>query len=147
MAKKETVKKAGAREIKPKLPKGALKNIKFSNAENSCLTLTIGGESWSVPANKGDVIFDEITKQGITPEAFKQSDMPVEEFQAYCNQALSAAYHQIPVDIWEDMTADNKSKWKAYLNKIRKLPDTAKLTGIKPGDIDAALKLMPKQPS
>lgn len=147
MAKKEIVKRAGSKEIKPKLPKGELKNVKFSNAEKSCLTLKIGDEEWSISAKKGDVIFDEITRLGITPEGFKQPDMHVLEFEGYCKQVLALSYQKIPVDIWEDMPAASKSKWKTYLNKIRKLPETATLTGIKPGDIDAALKLMPKEPS
>ena len=146
---KESTKKAvkKLKQYKQKVPKGEFKNVRFCDDAKTHVKLTIGSQEWSVPAQIGDPIYDEILKKEITPTDFVQVDMKPEEVATYCDLVLADAYKKVPVDIWDDMAEAKKAKWKTYFNKVRNLPNTANLSGIAVQDVQAVLKLMPKQPT
>lgn len=122
-------------------------NAKYSNANQTKISVDINGVASAVGKNKSNRHYKEMLAQKISITKFTQPKMTKDEFRFYANAELDRVDKEdIPVDLWEGFTAAKKTKFINYKQALRDAPDTVSLTGVKRGDKAAAIAKLPAKP-
>ena len=127
---------------------GKIESAVFANKERTSVDLIIDGEFWTVSQASGDKLWVEIEKQNLKISDYVAPEMSKGEFCAHCKKEIDRIrLKEIPMDIWDDLTDAQKSKWKNHIKALKDLHNSVNLKGIAPGDTVAVKSKLPKLPN
>jgi len=126
---------------------GKITSAVFTDKDHSHVSLKMDGESWTVSKASGDRLWDELEKQNVKISDYVAPEMSKDEFCVYCKKEIDRIrLNEISMDVWDDLTDSQKSKWKKHIKTLRDLHNSVNLKGIATGDTVAAKSKMPKPP-